>query len=90
MAAETEFDILARLLQIQGDHLTPEGARFVLSIHFTQEDHKRIGDLGAKANTGKLTPEERAQFERYIRVDNVLSTMKSKARLHLKTVGQTA
>ena len=89
MLAETEFDMLSRLLQIQGDHLTPEGARFVLNTRFTESDHDRIETLGRKANNGELSPEERAEYERYIRVGDLLAIMKAKARIFLKTNGQT-
>ena len=56
----------------------------ILKLDFDPEDHERVEMLSAKAQKGSLTPQERAELEEYIRVNNELMILQSKARLSLQ------
>jgi hypothetical protein len=82
--------IWARIVKPDQGTLTPELARAILKLDFDPEDQRRVEDLSRKAGDGALTPEERAQLDEYIRVNNELMILQSKARLSLKLAGLTS
>jgi hypothetical protein len=90
MIKESDTQILTRILQLDGDRLSPEKAQMVLSLDFPPADFARMQEFGEKATEGRLTPEEREQYETYVRMADVLAILKSRARLLLKKLGQTA
>lgn len=87
---KTAFGIWSRIVKPDQATLTPELARALLSLDFDEADHQRVDQLSAKASEGTLTPLERAELEEYIRVNNELMLLHSKARLSLKRAGQTS
>ena len=76
--------IWARLLEAQfGAHqreMTPEVARFLVSMGFTEKDRERINFLADQSQAGRLTAEEEAEFDGYLHIGNLLTLMKAKAR----------
>jgi hypothetical protein len=80
----TEADIFSRLIDASNPTLTPEAAAGILQLRYTKADHARMAKLARKSNHGTLTPKERREFESYVFVGDVLSLLKSKARLSLK------
>ena len=76
--------IWARLLEAQfGAHqqeMTPEVARFFVSMGFAEKDRERINFLADQSQAGHLTAEEEAEFDGYLHVGNLLTLMKAKAR----------
>lgn len=80
----TASAIWGRIVKPDQATLTPELARAILKLDFDAEDHERVRVLSAKAQDGSLTPQERAELEEYIRVNNELMILQSKARLSLK------
>lgn len=87
--SKTASAIWSRIVKPEQANLTPELARRILKLDFAPEDHRRIDDLSAKAQKGILTAEERAEFEEYIRVNNELALLQSKARLSLERANTT-
>jgi uncharacterized protein YnzC (UPF0291/DUF896 family) len=84
LADETEIDVLLRVLGANEDApLSPDAARYLLTLSFRPKDLDRISELARKSNEGELTPEERAEFERFNRVALLLTCLKSKARQSL-------
>jgi hypothetical protein len=79
--------ILGRLIAPDEPTLTPEAARSILVLTFSQADRDRILALAAKNQAGDLTVEERAELEEYIRADDFLCLLKSKARHSLRKAG---
>lgn len=67
--------------------LSPEAARSVLKLSFSEDDRERVSGLLTKNQEGRLTADERAELENYLRADASLSVFKSKARLSLKRAG---
>lgn len=75
--------IWARLLGAQQSSITPEIARYLLSINFGESDHERMQYLADRSECGTLEPEEEAEFDGYLHVGNILAVMQSKARVVL-------
>jgi hypothetical protein len=75
--------IWARLLETQDRDISPELARYFLSIEFTESDRERIGYLDERSSSGTLAPDEEAEYDGYLHVANVLAIMQSKARVAL-------
>jgi hypothetical protein len=90
MIKVSDSELLGRVLELDGDRLSPEKARLVLSSDFSDVDHARIEELGSKSNEGTLTPEEREEYEAYVRVGELLGILQARARLLLKKMGKTA
>src|SRR5712691_8722438 len=81
----TEYAIWSRLLQPGKPTFSPDVARAVLALDFPPEEKARLRELAAKAREGTLTPEEQEQIDSYGRVGSVLSILKSKARVSLRS-----
>jgi hypothetical protein len=81
---KTEGSIWDRLLEPGKPTLSPEAARFLLTLDFPPADKDRMHDLAAKARAGTLSRAEQEEVDVYGRVGSVLSIMKSKARRSLK------
>jgi hypothetical protein len=79
--------IWARLIQTQKEPISPEAARYLLSLDFSEADHSRMQVLMDKSNEGTLTSDEDAEFDGYVNIANVLSVMHSRARIALRRVG---
>ena len=65
------------------DALTPAAARALASFRASPDVQARIAELGEKCNEGQLTPEERAEYEAYVRAIDVIAILQSKARRQL-------
>jgi hypothetical protein len=76
--------IWARLLQTPGDELSPAAAEYLLSIRFADSDRDRMLRLAERSEAGELTDEERAEFDSYLHIDNLLAVIQSRARLALR------
>src|SRR5262252_3193794 len=80
----SQTSMLARLFEARQDQMSREVAEFLLSICFDQRDIERVNELSELAREGKLSRAEEAELDNYIRADNVLAILQSKARLALK------
>jgi len=75
--------LVDRVLVPLTEQLGAETARKLVSFEVPAEVQDRVQILGAKSNSGELTVEERAEYEGYVAVGNLLGLLKSKARLLL-------
>ncbi|MGO9471444.1 MAG: hypothetical protein ACLQIB_05800 [Isosphaeraceae bacterium] len=82
--SKTASAIWSRIVQPQRGTLTPEVARAFLKLDFDAADRRRVDLLSSKAAAGALSDEERAELEEYVRVNNELMVLQSKARLSLR------
>jgi hypothetical protein len=80
----TDTTILSRLIDATDAEISPDAARFFLSLRFSEEDVERMNELSAKANEGTLTAEEDAEMTDYERVGHLLGILQSKSRRSLK------
>jgi hypothetical protein len=80
----TEAAILARIIQSDEQELTPEVARYLLSMKLPSGDEERVHELSAKARAGSLTEAETQELDSYLHIGSLLAVMQSKARRLLK------
>ena len=79
MTTATEAAIWGRVLDVNNDDLTPDAAAFLLKLDLRESDHARMHELAGKAQDGTLTPDERGEYQDYVRVGHLLAIMQSKA-----------
>lgn len=77
--------IWARLVRAPKEPISPDAARYLLSIQFGEADHARMQELMAKSDGSALTPDEAAELDGYVNITNFLSVMHSRARVALRT-----
>jgi hypothetical protein len=80
----SEIAIFARLLRADDGDLSPELARYVLTLGFGEEDQARMRDLAARNQDGALSPEELEELRGYVKAGHLLALLHSKARKSLK------
>jgi len=68
--------------------LTADTARPLANMKADPLIQRRIDELAAKANEGKLTSEERARYETYVKMGNVLAMIKARAKRQLAEENQ--
>lgn len=85
-SASYELSILTRVIQPDEGDMAPELARYVLGLDFAAADHERTAELSARAQEGALSPEETAELDGYLHVNDLLSILQSKARQSLQAL----
>jgi hypothetical protein len=69
-----------RLLEPLARALTPGAARAVINFRADAVTQARISQLAEKCNEGELTPDERFEYEEYVRAIDFIAILQSKAR----------
>ena len=72
--------VVDRLVSPLGECLTPESARRILALKADREFQARVDDLAARHREGRLSPEEQAEYGRYVSFSTFVAILKSKAR----------
>lgn len=88
MATDTtpsESTLLDDLLEPFGACLTPEVAQKLVNLQANEAVVARVEELADKCNEGTLTPDERAEYESYVQVNQVMTLLKAKARKFLQS-----
>ena len=80
MSSPEETSVLDRLFEPMARLLTPEFARQLVAFRADPEVQDRISTLAERCNEGQLTPEERADYETYVRFVDFLAILQAKAR----------
>jgi hypothetical protein len=80
----TQTTILDRALAGASSEMTPETARFLLSLQLDPSDDRRANELAQKARDGRLTPDEQTEIDEYRRIGRVIEMLKLKAMAVLK------
>ncbi len=75
--------VLDRLLDPVGRCLTRRSAQALLNLQADSDLQAYIEDLARKSTAGKLTAEERSEYEALVAAGTVISILKSKARVLL-------
>lgn len=76
--------ILDRILDPVGRILTPEVARSLVKLRVDATTQARIDKLARKCNEGKLSDEERSEYETCVAAIDFVATLQSKARILLR------
>lgn len=80
----SEATIFARLWETNNGEMSPEAARIVLRLGFSDEDRARMHELATKNQESTITPEELQELDGYVKVGDLLAIIQSKARTLLK------
>lgn len=88
VAQNTEAAILTRVIEADEFEITPDVARYLLSIQLPDADRERVDELSAKARSGSLTQTEEAELDSYLHIGSLLGVMQSRARKLLKKTGR--
>jgi hypothetical protein len=81
--------VLDRLLDPLGRILTPEVARNLINLRFDPKAQTRIDKLARRCNEGRLSEEERREYEVYVHAIDFIAILQSKARALLKRSAAT-
>jgi hypothetical protein len=60
--------------------LTPDVARQFVELRADPETQARVDELAAKASEGRLSLEERIEYEGYVEAIDIVSILQAKAR----------
>jgi len=80
MIETQETVTLERLLEPVSRCLTPEVARRIVELRADRQLQRRVDALADKCTEGQLTPEERDEYETYIRGSRFIAVLQAKAR----------
>lgn len=76
----SETSILARVFEPVPGAMTPDAARYFLSVKFPPVDVAQMNWLAEKSRQGDLSEAERRDLENYCHVGDLLGILQSKAR----------
>jgi hypothetical protein len=88
--SNTEAAILARVIESDPRTITPEVARYLLSMRLPGPDEERVDELSAKARAGSLTTGEEQELDSYLQIGGLLAVMQSRARQLLRDADHPA
>jgi len=72
--------ILDRLLEPVSRCLTPQAARHLVALRADPQLQERLDVLADRCTEGLLTPEEREEYETYVRAIHIIAILQAKAR----------
>jgi hypothetical protein len=72
--------LLERMVDPIGKALTPDAARAILAVQADDETQARIDELADRCTEGTLSPEERAEYQEFVSLFNLLALLQSRAR----------
>jgi hypothetical protein len=79
----SESDILNEMVSPDVQDFPPEAAQALLSLRFTARAVERMDELAEKNRLDAISPGEKEEMAKFMRVGNLLSFLKAKARLSL-------
>lgn len=78
--------ILSRVIRGSRLKLTPQAARVLLDLRFTESDRKKMHELAVKNQRGRLSREEVQMLDSYIRVGRLLDLLSAKAARCIRSI----
>jgi len=75
-----QANILGRALDCRAESLSPEVAKFILSLTLDQADERRMNELAELARSGQLTPADEAELDEFRRCGRLIEILQLKAR----------
>ena len=79
----TATELLGRVIAPLGRCLTPAAAKEIVSLQGNEMARRRIEQLAIKCDAGALTPEERAEYQLFVEVGDLVALLQAKARRYL-------
>jgi hypothetical protein len=80
MNRPAETPILDRLLDPVTRCLTPDVAEQLVALRADPQFQERLDTLADKCTEGELSPEEREEYETYVRAIHIIGILQAKAR----------
>jgi hypothetical protein len=80
----TEIAIFARVIKANNGDLSPDLARYIVTLGFDDQDEGRMAELAEKNQEGALTLMEQQELQNYVKVGHMLALLHFKARRSLK------
>ena len=80
--------VLDQMLDPIGRLFTPEIARNLVNLRFDAKVQARIDRLARKCNAGKLTDDERSEYETYVDAIDFIAILQAKAQALLDRPGK--
>jgi hypothetical protein len=80
MNESVQTDVLDRVLDPFTHCLTPEVARRIADLRADPEMQARVDELASKANEGRLSERERAEYDTYRSAFHFVTILQAKAR----------
>jgi hypothetical protein len=80
----SEIAIFARLIKADRGDLSPELARYLLTLGFEEDDQVRMRELAERNQEGELSAGEQRELQNYVTAGHWLALLHSKARRSLK------
>lgn len=80
MSQALETMVLDRLLDPVSRCLTPEAARRLVGLRADPSIQERLDLLAEKSTEDELSPEERIEYETYVRALDFIAILQAKAR----------
>lgn len=77
-------EILEQVLDPFVECLTPEAARKIVALRADPAIQVRLDELAELANEGRLTPDERGEYEKFRATFHMVTLLQSKARQLLR------
>ena len=65
---------------------SPEAARRLVALRADADAQAKMDNLAELANEGRLTPDQRAEYESLITAANVIAVLQAKARMVLSDI----
>lgn len=75
-----ESNVIDRLITPVGECFTPEVAERITALKADGQLQARVDELAEKANCGRLSDEERAEYETYVSFADFVALLQIKAR----------
>ena len=72
--------VFEQMLEPVSRSFGPETAKALATFRIGKRMQARVEKLAEKCNEGKLTPDERAEYEAYVQGSTVLGILQAKAR----------
>ena len=79
----SDVAIFGRLIRADEGSLSPELARYILTLGFEPADQARMQDLATRNQAGALSLEEKEELQSYVKAGHLLALLHSKARKSL-------
>ncbi len=79
----TATTLLGRVIEPLGRCLTPVAAKEILSLRADERARRRLQKLAAKCDAGTLTPDQRAEYQLFVEVGDLVALLQARARRYL-------
>jgi len=83
MTETVALNVMDRVLEPLNRNLTAEAARVLAALRLDEAAQARMEELAAKNTEGRLTPDERTEYESWVSACDLVAILQAKARAWL-------